>query len=246
MKMNYNYEEVKRRIYDVLNSKTEIVRCDSIPKNESEFTYDNGIKTWVGALFVDIRKSTDYFKNNNGEIVARIMRAFCTEIITLLKQNENYRQIGIRGDCIYAIYSTQTKNDDLQILIDAFWINTFQKMFQKILINKNYPTFKIGIGLGLHEDLVIKAGKKNSGIRDYIWIGDAVVNASKLSNQGSKDGFDSIVMDSCFFLNIKDYETGNETYEQCIKKKWSSILGEYVYHCDRIMIDFDKWIEENI
>lgn len=244
--MNYNYEDAKRRIYDVLNSKTEIQECKIIPNDESEFTYDNGIRTWVGAMFIDIRNSTNYFKDNKSEIVARIMRAFCAEIISLLKQNDLYRQIGIRGDCVYAIYSTPEKSDTLRILHDSFWINTFQKMFQKILSKKEFPEFEIGIGLGLNKDLVIKAGKKNSGIRDYIWIGDAVVDASKLSGQGNKDGFATIVMDSCFYDNIKDFKSGNETYSNLIASKYSNVLKENVYHCNRIMTEFNAWIEENI
>ena len=63
----YDYKEGKKRINDILNSKTEIKELDSIPKDETEFTYENGIKTWVGALFVDIRDSSTYFKENNSD-----------------------------------------------------------------------------------------------------------------------------------------------------------------------------------
>lgn len=65
-----NYDEFrncKKRVIDILTSKTSIKEMDSIPSNEDEFTYENGIKTWVGALFVDIRNSTDYFKKNKAE-----------------------------------------------------------------------------------------------------------------------------------------------------------------------------------
>ena len=55
------------------------------------------------------------------------MRAFCSEIIDILRKNDNYRQIGIRGDCIYAIYSTPKQSDLHAILDDAILINTFQK-----------------------------------------------------------------------------------------------------------------------
>ena len=115
----YDYKEGKKRINDILNSKTEIKELDSIPKDETQFTYENGIKTWVGALFVDIRDSSTYFKENNSEHIARIMRAFCSEIISILNKNDNYRQIGIRGDCVYAIYSAPLQSDLRNILEDA-------------------------------------------------------------------------------------------------------------------------------
>lgn len=145
---------------DILTSKTSIKEMDSIPSNEDEFTYENGIKTWVGALFVDIRNSTDYFKKNKAEKISRVMRAFCSEIISILQKDENFRQIGIRGDCVYGIFSVPLKRDLICILENAILINTFQEMFQKILFENSMPTFEIGIGLGCSEDLVIKAGKR--------------------------------------------------------------------------------------
>lgn len=142
----FNYEESRKRIEDILNSKTDIKEVDSISNDEDGFTYENGVRTWVGAMFIDIRNSTDYFKDNNPEKVARVMRAFTSELIEILRRNKKYVQIGIRGDCVYAIYSAPKKNDLNDILSDACFINTFQKMFQKILKKKCWPTFEIGIG----------------------------------------------------------------------------------------------------
>lgn len=158
-----NYDEFrncKTRMIDILTSKTSIKEMDSIPSNEDEFTYENGIKAWVGAIFVDIRNSTDYFKENKPETISRVMRAFCSEIISILQKNDNFRQIGIRGDCVYDIFSVPSQTDLKLLLSNAIRINTFQRMFQKILSNYSMPTFKIGIGLGCSKDLVIKAGKK--------------------------------------------------------------------------------------
>lgn len=242
---NFNYEESRKRIEEILNSKTQIEEVDSISNDEDGFTYENGVRTWVGAMFIDIRNSTDYFKENDAEKVARIMRAFTSELIGILKQNEKYVQIGIRGDCVYAIYSTPKQNDLNYILSDACFINTFQKMFQKILERKNWPTFKIGIGLGASKDLVIKAGRKGTGINDNIWIGDAVIDASKLSNEGNTRGIDPIVMDSCFYENIKDFNASESyKYSDCAKKVWSSKLNEYVYCCNMVTIGFNNWIKD--
>lgn len=83
----------------------ENCRKTTIPASESEFTYENGIKTWVGALFVDIVNSSRLFQYAN-EDTARIIRSFCSEIISILKDDDNYREIGIRGDCVYCIYTT--------------------------------------------------------------------------------------------------------------------------------------------
>ena len=239
---DYDYKDGKRKVNEILNSSVDVETRCSIPKeSSSDLTFENGIKTKVAALFIDIRDSTEYFKNN-GKNIAKIMRAFTSEIIDILSSNENYREIGIRGDCVYAIYSVSDEHVLLNILSDAIWVNTFQKMFQKILKSKGLPEFKIGIGLGYDDHLIVaKAGKKGTGINDLIWIGDAVIDASKLSSQGNADGFNPIVIDENYYLNIKSYGIIS-LFEQ----KKSDKLGEIVYHANIIKIDFNNWINEGM
>ncbi len=243
----YDYAQGKKRVLDILNSKTDIEEIETIPKSEEEFTYENGIRSWVGALFVDIRDSSDYFKENNADKVARVMRAFTSEIITILSNNEYYRQIGIRGDCVYAIFTASKQAHLRAIVQDAAMINTFQNMFNKLLEKNGFETFSIGIGLGCGKDLIVKAGKKGSGINDLIWIGNAVVNASNLSNIGNKNGFNPIVMDSLFYSNIKHLNANSEeTYGDLFKEKYSLELKTTVYHGNVVYTPFDDWVEENM
>lgn len=93
----YDYKKSKETVESILASPTKIAKKDSIPSSDSEFTYENGIKAWVGALFVDIVDSSNLFKSPN-EDTARIIRSFCSEIISILKDDDNYREIGIRGE----------------------------------------------------------------------------------------------------------------------------------------------------
>lgn len=101
----YNYKKSKETVEEILKSPTKIVEKDNIPSADSEFTYENGIKAWTGALFVDIVDSSKLFQSPN-EDTARIIRSFCSEIISILKDDNKYREIGIRGDCVYCIYNT--------------------------------------------------------------------------------------------------------------------------------------------
>ena len=243
----YDYAQGKQRIINILDSKTKIEESEDIPKSDEEFTYENGIKAWVGALFVDIRDSSEYFTENKPDTVARVIRAFCSEIITILSANDNYRQIGIRGDCVCAIYSCPTLAHIKSIMSDAAYINTFRKMFTKILTKKGFPIFSFGIGIGASKDLIVKAGKKGSGINDLIWIGDAVIDASNMSSIANKNNFDPIVMDDCFYNNIKDMDASSEhKYGEFISSKYSYDLGKTVYHADIINIAFNDWVEEKL
>ena len=196
---NYDYKAGSQRISNILNQDMDEEESKRIPP-ESQLTYSNGYTMWVGAIFVDIRNSTELFSNRNRDMVTRIARSFISEVIQIL-QSDPYAEIGIRGDCVYGIYSTPTKNGIYLLLEKAIYINTLMKLLNKHYTKKGYPHIKIGIGLAANEDLVVKAGVRGSGINDRIWIGEAVSAASNLSKYGNKNGFQPIVMSSTVYEN---------------------------------------------
>lgn len=248
--MNYDYKKGKENILNILESKTEIIK-QKIPKNDTEFTYENGIKSWIASIFIDIVDSSSLFKNQKEDIVSRIIRSFASEIISILQSDENLRKIGLRGDAVYAVYSVEYKNDLLSVFRLAYEINTFMIMFNKLLKNNQFPTITAGIGLGASEDLVIKAGRKNYGYNDLIFIGSAVVDASKLSEEANRQAIGGIAMNPFFYQNIiEELKIENPEYLNWIKAKYTSNYGYArevkFYHCDIVLSDFEKWIKEGM
>lgn len=250
--MSYDYKQSKTKVINILTSKTQIEK-KPIPKNDAVFTYGNGIKSWVAALFVDIVDSSTLFKNQKEEIIARIMRSFSSEIVEILKDSDKVRQIGLRGDSVYAIYSAEYKSDLVDVFRLAYKLNTFLRMFNEILKNYNFPTITAGIGLGASEDLVIKAGKKMTDYNDLIFIGDAVVDASNLSSTANRQSIGSIAMNPTFYDNIIDIlKEENPNYSTWIQPKYKTNYSynqngpiEY-YHCDIIQKDFNAWIDNGM
>ncbi len=248
--MAYDFKESKKRVDDILSSKTEIVKKDNIPASDSEFTYSNGIKAWVGAIFVDMVGSSELCKSPD-EKTARIFRAFCSEIIAIMKDDANYRQIGIRGDCVYSINTANYRSDLEKMFDTAVRIHTFMNMYRKQLNKHGYDSIKAGIGLGCSEDLIIKAGQSGSGINDKIWIGKAVVDASKLGDKANRNGIDPIAMSPLFYDNIHEaLEKENEGYKTWIKPHRDNPYGYYsnidFYHCNVIQTDFNNWVNNNV
>lgn len=234
----YNYRDSKANIVNILKSATSIVEKNNIPADH-EFTYENGIKCWTSAIFVDIKSSSVLFKNMD-EKLARLLRAFTSEIITIFQDFDKYNQIGIRGDCVYAIYSTQNTQDISKVFAIATKINTFMKMLNKLLTSKGYSNIGVGIGIGCGKELIIKAGRTGTGINDKIWIGDAVVDAANLSSIANRDGFKKILMNSLFYDNLMRTGYKDRTYitETSCKEK-----GYYeIFQCDDIDFEFDDWI----
>lgn len=161
--MGYNYLESKNRIENILSYETLVIKKDKVPSSDDEFTYTNGIKTWVGSIFVNMVNSSKLCESSD-EKTAWIFRALCSELIAIMKDDNNFRQIGIRGDCVYSINTTQYKSDLRQLFKTAVRINTFMKMFNYRLNHYDYDSIKVGIGLGCSEELVVKAGQVESGI----------------------------------------------------------------------------------
>ena len=243
----YEFEKSKAKIEEILKSPTKIIEKTKIPSSDTEFTYENGINAWVGALFVDIVDSSEMFKSAN-EDTARIMRSFCSEIISILKDDKNYQEIGIRGDCVYCIYSAAYQDDLLEIFRHAYRINSFMSMFNKLLKSNGYPMIRAGIGLGCGLDLIIKAGQSGSGINDKIWIGKALVDAACLSGVANRNGIFPIAMSPLFYDNISEKLYNEDSnYKEWIKSHQMSFNGEVdYYHCNIIETGFDEWIEENV
>lgn len=248
----YDYKKSKEIVEKILMSPTKIVEKTFIPSSDSDFTYENGIKAWVGALFVDIVDSSKLFQSTN-EDTARIIRSFCSEIISILKDDDNYREIGIRGDCVYCVYSANYQKDLVEIFRHAYRINTFLRMLNKLLTKNGYSNIKAGIGLGCDKDLIIKAGQNGSGINDKVWIGKALVDASHLSDIANRNDISEIAMSKFFYDNIIDIlKEENEKYAFWIKPHYKYNGYSYYnrpidfYHCDIIESGFNQWIEEEL
>ncbi len=246
--MPYDYKAGKRRILDILNDTNEVSEVDIIP-NDQEFTYNNGYYGWVSSIFVDIRNSTALFAENKKSSTARIIRSFASEIIVILKEDNNLREIGIRGDCVYAIYATPNEKDDYRLAQKAFYINSFMDMLNGLLKQKNMKTINVGIGLSTNQDLVIKAGRNKSKVNAKVWIGKAVTYASKLSNMANtKENKEKILMTSDFYDRIINLCCVNNKGKNV--KSWffmhkNTIIGEY-YGCNIVMEDFDNWIKRGM
>ncbi len=239
--MSYDYKAGKQRVDDILNNKLDVLNRNDIP-NETNFTFENAYYGWVTAIFVDIRDSTELFCNEDKVIVSKIIRSFTSEIIEILRPFDNLREIGIRGDCVYAIYTTPEKNDIYDLYCITATINTYLKLLDKLLRRKNYPRIKAGIAMATAKELVIKAGKKGSGINNLVWIGEAVTTAANLSSIANKDGNKSIIYSKTAFDNFSSIDR----FTNHDDTSWFTLKSSngYYYTANIIMQEFDQWVDK--
>ncbi|MCH3976110.1 MAG: adenylate cyclase [Bacilli bacterium] len=254
--MAYDYKQRKDVIYNIINSSTEVADKTSISDIESEtngsLTFNNGIKGWVVSIFVDLVNSTELFKGKNDKTIAKVIRTFSSETIQILNDTQMYKRIGVRGDCVFAIFASPNKENVAEAYNMAVEINTLKKMINKVLRQNNMPQIDYGIGIGLSKDLVIKVGKKGV-INDLVFIGKAVVNASNLSNIASRNGIGSIAIDPSVYTNIVEQETKNykdfptwfESEYEKDSRGYDTTEVEF-YHGNVIKTKFDKWIDDGM
>ena len=239
----YDYKKGKERIEAIHDDELNVIEQDEIPK-DSAFTFSNGYYSWVSAIFVDMRDSSLLFADEDKEKVSKIIRSFTSEIIEILREDDNLREIGIRGDCVYGIYTTPNKTSILEIANKTFYINTFMKMINSLLNERDLPEIKVGIGMSTAQELVIKAGRKDVGINSKVWIGKAVTRASNYSSLGNKHGNPALVYSSCSYENfINGLQNRNSKKDV---KKWftyHSDEGDGAYYTANIIKNnFNNWI----
>ena len=240
--MIYDYKKGKERVEEILQNKLEVIKKAEIPKDES-LTYTNGYYGWVGAIFIDIRDSSKIFSKEDKEVVSKMIRAFTSEIIEILRGEEKEREIGIRGDCVYCIYTTPSKSDVCKLLDKAAWVNTYLGMLNKLLENNKFDKIKAGIGVAISQELVVKAGRKDTGINNKVWIGDAVTKASNLSSLGDKNGNSRICLSTTVYENVISYP--DDGYGEN-SKSWFTLKydnnNEKYYNAGIVMSEFNNWI----
>ena len=243
---DYDYKAGKKRIKEILNNKLQVIENDKIPNNDN-FTFSNAYYGWVTAIFVDIRNSTDLFSKDDKEIVSKMIRSFTSEVIEILRKDDLLREIGIRGDCVYAIYTTPNKSNILEIMDKSFYINTFMNMLNKLLVAKGFSTISVGIGVSTAQELVVKAGRKDVGINNSVWIGDAVTKASNLSSLGNKNGYKSILLSNTTYTNIIDLfvEKNGIESKSWFNQRYDSKIGTF-YDSGIIKSSFDEWINDGM
>ena len=70
----YDYKKGKERVEAILDNELTVIEQGELPKDDA-FTFSNGYYSWVSGIFVDIRKSSELFAEEDKEKVSKIIRS---------------------------------------------------------------------------------------------------------------------------------------------------------------------------
>jgi class 3 adenylate cyclase len=197
----YRFAESRDRLDEILDaSDANYEELDSVPSRD-RLTFVNGFYVNCSALFVDIRDSASLPAKHKRPTLAKIYRAYISELIAVLKGDQDCREVTINGDAVWAVYDTPKKADIDGVFSDAARANSMVDVLNYKLKKKAISPVSVGLGMSYGRALMIKAGYKGSGIHDVVWMGDVVNDAAHLAAIGRKTASDRALMLSEVFRN---------------------------------------------
>lgn len=206
----YNYLSSFQRIDAILALPAgNYEEKDALPDRDT-LTYTNGFYAYCSALFIDIRDSTKLPDVYNRPALAKLYRAFISEMTAIFNCLTFAREINIVGDCVWGVYNTSSTAQIDALFSTAAEANSLTKTLNYKLKKAGYDTpISVGIGISYGRALMIKAGSNGSGINDVVYMGDVVNAAARLASMGSNGwNVPPIMIDSVFQQNLNDHNKG--------------------------------------
>lgn len=249
----FNFDNSLSRIDDILSSSASYEEADDIPKKD-DLTFKNGKYVQCASLFIDLRGSTDLIKTEGkkSKTLARIYRAYISEIVAIVNSFQTCKEINIVGDCVSAMFAGKEETSNtpaIEALQAASMCNGMMKVLN-VKFQKKWDGFqelKAGIGVALGRALVIKAGFSGSAINDLIYMGDVVNRASKMCGLAHKEIKVPICVTEAVYLSAGSYIANadkQETFQDYLSLTEHYIHGK-VYAGNFHRSKFSNWADEN-
>ncbi|GGU29118.1 adenylate/guanylate cyclase domain-containing protein [Lentzea flava] len=235
---SYDYIASFGRIDGILATpQSNYEEVDTLPARD-KLTYSNGFyANKTVAVFVDIRDSSKLPEIYKRPKLARLYRAYISEMVAILNSHAKAVEVNIVGDGVWSVINAPYKADIDEVLEVIARMNALMKVLNYKLGKADYSTpIKAGIGAAFGRALMIKAGLSGSGINDVVYMGDVVNHAAKLAAKANAGYFvDPIFLSNDFVGNLK------EEYQGKVKKDWSNNC----YTCDLVNSLMNDWYDEN-
>lgn len=225
------------RIDAILDAPSDAYEeVDNLPDRD-QLTFTNGYYANCTALFIDIRESSTLPNDYKRPVLAKIYRAFISEMVAILNCDQYVREINIVGDCVWAVYRTPRKSDIDDVFGLAYTANSLTQVLNCKMSKRGYKrSLRFGIGIAYGRALMIKAGYSGSGINDVVYMGDVVNHAAKLAARGSKG-----MLDPTIFVSESVYINLNEKNQGLLRRI------DYIptYGGDVIETGMQQWYDQN-
>lgn len=245
---NYDYKEGSKRIIDIFEATNNIKEIDKLP-NDEEFEFENVYESWITCIYINIKNLEEIYADIDIVAKSKLLRSFTSEVIGILKEDDDFlKEISNENNYVYAIYSSPKKKDTYYLANKTFIINTFVKMFNKLLKRYCLPKLKVGISMVTSKDFIARATREDLELKNKIWMGDTVSLARNLDKISNCEGNKSIVFSESAYFNFIDLlEKANKDKapREWFIYNYSEEIGTY-YVADIVKTNFNNWIKHEL
>lgn len=183
-----------------------------------------------------MRGSKELSNKHTRPVLAKIMRAYISEVVAVMRGAATISEIYIEGDGVWGVFNTTTNPEVVSVMNTVAQIASVIDILNVRLAAKKYSTVSVGIGVEDGSTLYIKGGYKGSGINEVVWVGRIVGKAAALCNHGNRNSYDKEIMVSDRIYNMLD-------------DHWKSLLGwnsiRNCYHSNAVNTVMNNWVSEN-
>lgn len=234
--IQYNFSDSIQRLNEIISrSESDFKELDRIPAR-SELSFSNGFYVSCSALFVDIRYSSELTDIHKPRVLAKLYRAYISEVVAIMNGNPSCSEINVIGDGILGVFDTPDKSDIDGVFSTAARISSIVDILNYYYKKNGMEEITVGMGMSWGKALMVKAGYKGSGINDVIWMGEVVNDAFKLADYGNREKDDSEMMVSNVF-----HHNLNEDKKKLLERN----AKRDCYHGDVVNGEMDKWYRTN-
>jgi class 3 adenylate cyclase len=232
--LDFNHLDSVARIDELLRGADVSYEDKSSIPDRSMLTFSNGFYVNATALFVDLRGSKNLPQVHKKPTLAKVYRSYISEAVAVMKGHSKVNEIYIEGDGVWAVFDTPLRQDIDEAFCTAARVASLIDILNYKFNKVGIASITAGIGMAYGESLCIKAGHKNSGVNDVVWLGAVVGEASRMCSFANRSYSDFRVM-----LTPVVYNNLNDEFKKLAT--WN--LDRECYHANVINLAMDEWLK---
>lgn len=251
---SYDYIAGKKRVLELIDKSSDQAIIDGMPTDD-DLPFNKGYNIPVTAICITLKNSGKFFNESRQLAMMKLIKAFTSECLNILDQgpSDQMRDIGMHETSVYGVYSTPDVESKHDVYVKAHTLNTLKYMLNRLYDANKMPIMITGIGIATSKDIVFRADRDDSEVKDLVWMGRSLSTAYKLADlaNGGKDPskpvraesekFGAIVLSKEYYDQVKMMSRIKELFEKYEDKRFGTI-----YHGDLVDGDFYNWIKDGM
>lgn len=230
--MKGNYQpfrlEMSLERMDVIMGHSSAYEETAIIPKKYDLRFAEGVYVECASLVVELRGTSDMMaiQNKPSDMMAKVYRAYISEVFAICNSFESCKDINIRGDSVSAVF-TGIENEK-EFVMDALKAASMCNGIIKVLNVKLQNAWgnrsigiEAGIGVASGRVLVMKAGHAGSGVEDFVYVGDVINKATEICELAYNEYDKPICVTEDVYLKTVEYTTNNE-----MKKDYPNLLQQ--------------------